>query len=102
MRINRITEVEILDFEKQIGFELVVNERPDTQDAPRFYVRFEHGEIMRNGILESHCGNGNTIDQAIKKYCEYISNKTMAFNAYEKHRKNIQIPKLIHTKLLGE
>ena len=39
--------------------------------------------------------------EAIKDYCREISNCRIAFGAYTNERKEIQFPKLVHTKLLG-
>ncbi len=102
MKINYLTETEILDYEKEVGYELVVSERPAHYNLPRFYVHFEHGEVMANNCLASEYGNGKTIDEALYNYCKKISNKKIAFDAFTDHRKNIDAPRLIHTKLLGK
>jgi len=99
MKINLINTKEILDFEQEIGYELEVNERANPKELPRFYVSFKKGEIMEGGCLVSAMGNGDTIDEALKDYCIQISNRRLAFNAYTPERKEIQFPKLIHTKL---
>ena len=106
MKINYIKEKEILDFEKEIGYELEANERSISANSnailKRFYVNFPKGEVMEGNSLIGCSGNGDTIDEALKEFCKLISNKTIAFNAFSKERKNIQIPKLVHTKLLGQ
>ncbi len=108
MIINRqkeIRQVEILDYEKEIGVELVVNERNSyaiNNGLKRYYVSFKNSEILGFGTLTSLSGNANTIDDALEYYCNEISNKTLVLNAYTENRKEIQIPTLIHTKLLGE
>jgi hypothetical protein len=106
MRLNLITTKEILDFEKEIGYELVVNERPIHADSPvrlpKYWVQFEKAEVMKSGCLVNKCGNGNTIDEAIGDYCCEVSNCRVAFGAYTNERKEIQFPKLVHTKLLGQ
>ena len=106
MKLNLITTKEILDFEKEIGYELVVNERTVHAGSParlsKYYVQFENSEVMGGGCLAGRYGNGNTIDEAIKNYCREISNCRIAFGAYTNERKEIQFPKLVHTKLLGQ
>ena len=102
MKFNLIETKEILDLEKEIGFDLVVNERPKDVRIPQYYVSFESSEVMEGGCLISSCGNGNTIDDAIKDYCREIETKRMAFGAYTDNRKEVVIPKLVHTKLLGK
>lgn len=106
MKLNLITTKEILDFEKEIGYELVVNERAIHAGSParlsKYYVQFENAEVMEGGCLAGKYGDGNTIDEALKDYCREVSNCRVAFGAYTKERKEIQFPKLIHTKLLGQ
>lgn len=50
MKLNLITTKEILDFEKEIGYELVVNERAIHVGSParlsKYYVQFENAEMM--------------------------------------------------------
>ena len=105
MKLNLITTKEILDFEKEIGYELVVNEREihagSAARLSKYYVQFEKAEVMEGGYLFGKQGNGNTIDEAIRDYCRQVSNCRIAFGAYTKERKEVQFPKLIHNKLLG-
>ena len=106
MKLNLITTKEILDFEKEIGYELVVNERAIHAGSParlsKYYVQFEKAEVMEGGCLIEKHGDGNTIDEAIKDYCREVSNCRIAFGAYTNERKEIQFPKLVHTELLGQ
>jgi hypothetical protein len=106
MKLNLITTREILDFEKEIGYELVVNERDINAGSParlsRYYVQFEHANVMQGGCLIGKHGNGNTIDEAIKDYCREVSNCRIAFGDYPSERKEIKFPKLVHSKLLGQ
>lgn len=99
MKINLIETKEILDLEQELNRELEVNERTDAK-LNRFYVKFKGGEIIGKGDLISYTGNGNTIDKALKDYCKQISNKTIVFGAYSGNRREINLPKLVHTKLL--
>jgi hypothetical protein len=106
MVLNLITTKEILDFEKEVGYQLVVNERALHAGSParlsKYYVQFEHAEVMEGGCLAGKYGNGSTIDEAIKDYCKEVSNCKIAFGAYTPERKEVQFPKLVHTKLLGQ
>lgn len=78
---------EILDFEKEIGVELLCEELP----AGNFQVRFEKAEIS-NFIV---CSFGKTIDEALENYCRSIRfAKIKATNS----NKVIDIPNLIHTR----
>lgn len=102
MKFNLIETKEILDLENEIGFELVVNERPKSDTVSKYYVSFEGGEVMEGGCLIGSHGNGSTIDEAIKDYCRQVETKRMAFGAYTDNRKEVVLPKLVHTKLLGK
>ncbi len=97
MRINKIKTQQILELEKVIGRELIVNERSDPK-LKKYYVSFLNGEISEGILLIGYCGDGNTINQALKDYCKKISNKTIVFNAYCSNRVEFNLPKLIHTK----
>jgi len=100
MKFNLLEQQEILDFEKRIGFELEVNERANSMYGGRYYVHFPKGEIMEGGCLIGATGNGTTIDEALIAYCKEISGKRLAFNSYTCERREIEMPKLVHTKLL--
>lgn len=106
MKLNLIITKEILDFEKEIGYELEVNERAIHDGSParlsKYYAQFEKAEVMEGGCLVGKYGDGNTIDECIKDYCSKVSNCRVAFGAYTNERKEIQFPKLAHTKLLGQ
>ena len=106
MKFNLIETKEILDLEKEIGYELEVNERPvsaaSAVGTQRFYVYFKEGEVMQGGCLIGSYGNGNTIDEALKDYAKQISCTRMAFGAYTPNRKEISFPKLVHTKMLNQ
>jgi len=97
-----IAEKEILDLEKEIGIDLVVNERPYHTNLSRFYVSFKDGESMEKGCLVTYSGNGNTIDEALSDYASEISCRRMVYGAYTNDRKEITLPKIIHTKLVNK
>lgn len=105
MKFNLITSKEILDFEKEIGHELEVNERVIHAGSParlyKYYVKFQNSDVMEGGCLIGKYGDGNTIDEAIKDYCHKVSHSRIAFNSFTPNRTEIVFPKLNHTKLLG-
>ena len=103
MKINWITPKEILDFEKEIEVELVVNEILGVRlcESRTFHVSFPKAESMENSCLVGYFGVGTTIDNALKDYCRQVSGKHMAINPCECTRRNIWFPNLTHTKLLG-
>jgi hypothetical protein len=102
MKVNSIQVKEILDFEKEIGRELIVNERFISAKSRigmnRFYVEFEKSSILGDGVLIGSAGNGNTIDEALVNYCSIISGETLVFDEMTPDRIYIKVPKLIHTE----
>jgi len=102
MKLYLIQTKEILDFEKEIGYELEVHERKysDWADGPksRYYARFHGAELLDNGMLIGEQGNGGTIDRAIKDYCVKVSGETIVFYAGTPNRKEIKFPRLVHTQ----
>lgn len=98
MTIIDIPTIEITDYENLIGKELIVMERRNCKDLPKYYVSFKGSEIKSDRCLISSTGNGNTIDDALIDYCQCISENTIVFNAYTKSRMEYNLPKLIHTK----
>jgi hypothetical protein len=105
MKFNLIEEKELTDFEIEVGHQIVVTERKLTkQDRPtlkRYYAMFENCDVMDCGTLVGVHGNGNTIDEALKDYCEKVSNCRVAFNAHTDKRKEELLPRLKHTKHFG-
>lgn len=106
MKLNLIETKEILDLEKEIGYELVVTERPDkdrySTRLSMFYVSFERSNIIERGCSARRSGNGNTIDEALKDYCREVSCCKMVFDINTNKREDIQFPKLVHTKLIDQ
>lgn len=101
MIFKLIDPKEITDYEKEIGFELEVCERTPKY-GHQYYARFQGGEVKLEGILRGSYGNGHSMDEALQDYCEEISQVTLVFDACGEGKKEIQTPKLIHTKLLGK
>ena len=97
MKLDLIETKEILDFEQEIGYELVVHERPIHSGLSPFYACFKGAESMEDGCLVGRYGNGNTVDEALSDYCKQISCRRMVFGAYTPERKEIQFPYLKHS-----
>lgn len=102
MKFYLLKEKEITEFEKEIGYELSVCERPLSMRLPKYYVYFLDGESSEGGCLITYSGNGNTVDEALIDYCKKVSSRRMVFNSYTTDRKEIVFPKLIHTKFLNK
>ena len=104
MKINLIATKEILDFEKEIECELIVNEQDTINKGiklAKYLVKFENSFLANNNFNFDKQGNGDTIDAAIINYCNLVSCKTIVFiNNNEK--KTLIFPRLIHTKLLNK
>lgn len=96
-----IRTLEITEFEKEIKREVVITERR-ARNLPKYYASFENSEVMSAGMLCGVYGNGATMDEAIQDYCEIISKKEVTFDAYSSSREEIEMPTLIHTKLLNK
>lgn len=106
MKLNLIETKDILDFEKEIKHELVVNERSldilSKIKLKKYYAAFEHAEIVDGGVLIGAYGDGDTIDEAISNYCLEVSNKRIRFTGSNIIREEIVFPTLVHGKLLNK
>lgn len=106
MKFKLIETKEIVDFEKELGRELVITERGinhnDERKLPRYYVLFENSDVMDNGTLIGMYGSGDTMDEALIDYCLKVSHRRIAFAAHSPFMAEVDFPKLIHTKLLGK
>lgn len=103
MRIEKAEKPkEILDYEKEIGIELVVSERDQVDidfTGYRYYCDFPPMEITDGRFLKTSTGNGQTVDEAISSYCKAISFKNVVINAYSStHRREFFVPNLVHTR----
>jgi len=100
MKLNLISTKEILDYEKEIGIELVVNERElPLGRLKKYYVLFENSSVKDGNAWIGVYGEADNIDMALSDYCIRISGQTLIFNTIE--RREIKVPKLIHTKYLN-
>lgn len=72
----------LLLINKKISKRIVNNE---------IYVSFENCEIKDGNFLSGCYGIGDTIPEACEDYLKKICNKTLVFNAYSEHRKEITV-----------
>ncbi len=72
----------LLSINKKISKQIVNN---------KIYVSFENCEIKYGDFLSSCYGIGDTIPEACEDYLKKICNKTLVFNAYSEHRKEITV-----------
>lgn len=102
MKVELTKRIEILDYEKEIGRELVIKERSqDMDNSMRFYAMFKGSHVIegsRGQILSGTHGNGSTVHKAIEDYCRKISEQRIVFDDFdEKKRKEFNVPILEHT-----
>lgn len=108
--LNQEPEVEILDFEKKIGFEIIVIEKSDGYHT---YYEAYFDRLMTTirrkdfegtpyeKIITTHRVVGYTIDKALKRLAQELSGKRLIYNPNELNEKVIEFPKLVHTKWLN-
>lgn len=71
----------IEEFADNHGLEMSVKERSlPVGDPTRYYARFQHVDVMGDGVLIGTFGNGATKEEAIAAYAEKISMKTLIFH----------------------
>jgi len=106
MILNLIETKEIIDLEKLIQNNLILNERDPNKirynGLKRYYIYFEKSEIVKDDKLWISHGNGNTIDEALIDYANKISSKKIVFNVGLPNQDEIILPKIVHTKLLNQ
>ena len=101
MKVELLEEIEITDFEREIGVELVIKERLFNGSSNKWYARFQNSDTKDGNILIRSYGVGNTVDDCLKDYCKEISFKRLILNALSENRKEILLPKLVHTKKIN-
>lgn len=84
---------EILDFEKEIGVEVVVNKFEN-----KYWTQFENGWERKQCQLYGLSGVGATIDEAIKDLCRVSSKKELAIVIPFKPMVLFDVPTLCHTR----
>lgn len=87
------------DFADKHGLTLLVGERTaNCWTNDRFYARFKHISV-KNKDGDGFCvvmGDGPTADEAICKYADAISGRTIVIDTTEKSHKEIQVPQLTY------
>ena len=58
----------------------------------KWWLSFQGGEVMGDGVLIGECGRGDTLDEALEDYVAQIAGKRMVFNAYTDQRVELEIP----------
>jgi hypothetical protein len=86
----------ILDFADLINKQIII--RYYYNQNKRFTAEFSNSEIKEGNLLIGTYGNGSTPEEAIKNYCEKISNKLIVFNAMSKVREEYQLKELNYEK----
>lgn len=95
MKYNVYETKDILEFEKENNLCLEINERDAEMEAYtkcRYYVSFDNAEVKRIGVLTGASGNGNSVFEAVKEYCNEISKTTLVIGAYTDNRREIRVP----------
>ena len=96
--------VEISDFEKEIGVELEVRERPKdfcvATGSKRYYTHFDNLSILEGSLAKTTMGQGNTVDEAITDCVRNMSGK-QAQLGWGPESKRFEIPQLQYTKKYG-
>ena len=97
MKFNLLEKKELLDFEKEIGVDLVVTETDDNEIIGDmfgvYYVAFENSRISEVGEMPFEIwGTGDTINEALQGYASKISSMRLIINY-----RYIKCPTLIHT-----
>jgi len=95
--INKINEMPIEDFADINNLTMLVNERQTPlESSGRFYARFSNVDVLDGSFLVGEHGNGSTPEEAIKKYANQISFKTIVCSATSIKRKEIKVPRLTY------
>lgn len=94
MEIHRVERQSIESFASMHQLTLQVHERtPD--GLPRWFCYFNDIEIKDGSVLLSGSGKGNTIEEAVKDYCNNLSRKLVVYKATDKEkRKEFRMPLL--------
>jgi hypothetical protein len=95
--INEIDKMSIQDFADINNLTMLVNERPvPAGSGSRYYARFSNVDVLDGSFLVGESGNGSTPEEAIKKYANQISFKTIVSSATSIKRKEIKVPRLTY------
>lgn len=93
VQLHLIPSSSISDFANRHGLTMTVQECA-TPARSRYVAQFDDVEIVKGNMLESASGYGDTPADAIARYVERISGKTIAIDAFKPTRRNIKVPRL--------
>lgn len=101
--IYQTTFVEILDLQERLGLGITSMERRNKEMGHHYLVCFDDAMIKGGNGLTTLVGKGKNVDSCLMDYAEKISNKTLVVNPFSRSqkKKEIHLPKLRHTRLLG-
>ncbi len=69
---------------------------PSGRPFRRYWVTFDHVEIMDQGMLVGAIGDGDTTDEAIKDLAQDLAGKRIAVHARTKQRIELEVPNDFH------
>lgn len=94
VKIEMLPRTTVKAFAEQHGLTLIVKERHPEPGPDRFYARFDHVDLMGDGVLIGTFGNGATVEEAIEDYGRRISRGRIAVNAWssDQQRRDIVVP----------
>jgi len=96
-----IEKIEIREYARDNGRELIVRSYEGVDNALKFTVSFDGGCTVDGNAMLGEFGLGRSVDEALIQYAKKISHKRMNFDIFNKHRIDILLPKFVHTHKLG-
>jgi hypothetical protein len=88
-------EPELLtEFADRHGLTVVIHERDANRGRlPRYFAMFDPmAEVMENGMLGVAAGDGETPEEAMRKYAKSMAGRRIVIGAYTRNRKEIEVP----------
>lgn len=92
----KLARVSIQEFANRHGLTMRIVERSHLpkNDPQKFYASFKNCEVKRGIFLASLSGGGINPKAAMRDYCNVISGKVLAVDAWGEGRRLIQVPDL--------
>lgn len=79
MKVEYLERKKLLDFEQEIGHEIIVQEM-EKEGKVWFVAKFEGGIVRDKGALKSMAnGIGDTVEEALKSLAILLSGNTLSF-----------------------
>lgn len=85
--------MDIMQFEKQEGLLLILEE----QQPGKWAAKFANTDIANFPLIEPDYGIGATEEEAIKNYCNILSNKVIITDKLYHTERGIQCPELTYS-----